>query len=236
MAQLDQSGAPLPANAAQRLAQARAALAAVQVRVGVDGAGTVPQALPVGENVSQLFPGGLSRGTVASVRGSTSLILALAAEASNEGSWLAILGMPQVGVLAAARRGIVLERLALVPQPGIQAAEAVAACVEGMDLVLVGKDLPLSDAQRRRTTARVRERGAVLLTAGSWPTARVDLVVEAHRWVGLGAGDGRLREHHVQVAVQQRLGPVRRVQVCLEGEPGVWAPGMLQAPVAEEVA
>lgn len=225
-----------PASALARLERARAALASVEARIGAQREGGEREPLPVAEPVSSLLPGGLKRGTVAVVSGSTSLLLALAAEASRAGSWLAVVGMPHVGVVAAARRGVDLGRLALVPHPGAQAAAAVAACVDGMDVVIVGRSLALAEADRRRIAARVRERGAVLLSADPWPGARLELSVEGMRWSGLGAGDGRLRDRDVIVAVRERSGAVRRMQVRLDGEQGVWRPGVRHAVLADEVA
>lgn len=219
-----------------RLAAARAALGAVQARMGTEREGGTRAPLPLAEQVATLLPQGLRRGTAITVAGSTSLMLALAGEASREGSWIAMVGMPHVGVVAAARRGVDLARLALVPHPGAQAASALAACVDGMDVVLVGQRLALSDADRRRITARVRERGAVLLATGAWPGARMELTVESTRWTGLGAGDGRLRDREITVAVRENGGPVRRVTLSLDGERGVWRPGMRSSVLAEEVA
>lgn len=199
--------------------------------------------MPLAEHVATLLPQGLRRGTAITVAGSTSLMLALAGEASRQGSWIAMVGMPHVGVVAAARRGVDLARLALVPHPGAQAASALAACVDGMDVVLVGQRLALSDADRRRITARVRERGGVLIAAGggagsggAWPGARMELTVESTRWTGLGAGDGRLRDREITVAVRENGGAVRRVTLSLDGEQGVWRPGVRGAVLAEEVA
>jgi hypothetical protein len=221
----------------ERLAAARAALGEVQARIGAAREGGERAPLPLAASVAELLPGGLRRGTVLSVSGSTSLVLALAGEASREGSWVAIVGMPHVGLVAAARRGVDLARLALVPHPGAQAATAAAACIDGMDLVILGPRLALSDADRRRLAARARERGSVLLSAGvagvAWPGARIEMAVEFAQWSGLGAGDGRLRDREVVVAVRERGGPVRRVPVLLDGERGVWRPGVRGAGLAD---
>lgn len=224
-----------------RIAAARAALTEVQARIGAEREGGERTPLPLAESLAELLPGGLRRGSVMSVAGSTSLVLALAGEASKAGSWVAIAGMPQVGIVAAARRGIDLGRLALVPHPGAQAATAAAACVDGMDLVVLGHGLALSDADRRRLGARARERGTVLLAAGpagatAWQGSRVELVVESSHWSGLGAGDGRLRDRDMVVAVRERGRAVRRVTLRLDGERGVWRPGVRGTVLAEEVA
>ena len=170
--------------------------------------------------MAPLLPGGtLRRGTVVAVEGATSLVLALIARASREGSWSAIVGMPQVGVVAAARRGVDLARLALVPHPGAEAATVVGACVDGMDLVVLGPRLALSDADRRRLAARARERGTVLVSAGPWPGAHVALAVRTTRWSGLGAGDGRLRSRSLTVARSGRhLGAPDAVTVVLDDD------------------
>ncbi len=200
-----------------RLEAARAALASVEGRVGTTREAWDSPQLPLASALAPLLPRGLRRGQVVSVEGSTSLLLALAAQASNEGSWMSIVGMPQVGVLAASQRGVDLSRLALVPHPGTQAPAALGALVDGMDVVIVGQGLALSDADRRRLGARARERGSVLLASGAWPGAHVQLTVERSRWSGLGAGDGRLREREVTVAIAGRTaGSTRRVLVALD--------------------
>jgi hypothetical protein len=130
-----------------------------------------------------------------------------------------MIGMPQVGVIAAARRGIDLAHLALIPYPGTQAATAAGACVDGMDVVVMGENLALSHADRRRLVTRARERGAVLVVAGAWEGAHTVLTVEDHRWIGLGAGDGRLRERELIVAVGGRShGRTRRVSLMLDAD------------------
>src|SRR6476660_8273685 len=77
--------------------------------------------LPVLPALEPLLPGaGLRRGSVVAVSGSTSLLCALLAGASQAGSWCAVVGLPDLGLVAAAGLGVALERLALVPDPGSQ--------------------------------------------------------------------------------------------------------------------
>lgn len=210
-----------------RLAAARAALSAVESRMGADRKAAEGPALALDEALASVLPHGLRRGQVIAVEGSTSLLLALVARASREGAWAAMVGMPHVGVLAAARRGIDLDRLALIPHPGAQAAAALGACIDGMDVVMVGKGIALSDADRRRLAGRARERGCVMVAAGSWAGAQIQLTVERSRWRGLGAGEGRLRERDVTVAISGRsAGATRRVTVTLDaGDPPVGSGG-----------
>jgi len=230
-------GSTVETPAAERLAHVRAVLAGAEGRLGIvrdlalvgpdDGGGagvpaTFPagRTLPLGEEVASLLPGGaLRRGTVVSVEGSTSLVLALLARASREGSWAAIVGLPHVGVVAASRRGIDLARLALIPHPGAEAATIAAACVDGMDIVVLGPRLALSDADRRRLAARARERGAVIVSIGPDPATHTALRVLRSEWSGLGAGEGRLKERTVIVARSGRhLGAPEEIAVVLDGD------------------
>ena len=56
-------------------------------------------------------------GTQATAATAAALALALAAGPSAGGSWAAAVGMPDLGLVAAAEAGIALERFALVPYP-----------------------------------------------------------------------------------------------------------------------
>jgi hypothetical protein len=156
---------------------------------------------------------GLRRGTTVAVAGSASLALALAAGASAEGSWVAAVGLPGIGAVAAAELGIRLPRFALVPDPPPRLwAATVAALVDGFDVVLVRPPARLRPADVRRLATRVRERDAVLVpvlpadgAATAWPEApSLQLTLTAGAWIGPGAGDGHLRARLVEVAVSGR--------------------------------
>src|SRR5215216_3953057 len=70
--------------------------------------------LPVVPALRPLLPGrGLRRGTTVTVSRSAALALALVAGASAAGSWVAAVGLPDLGIVAAAETGIALERLAV---------------------------------------------------------------------------------------------------------------------------
>lgn len=165
--------------------------------------------LPVRPDVADLLPWrGLRRGATVAVRGSMSLLLAMLAEASAAGSWTAIVGVPDLGVLAAGELGISSRRLALLPRPGHQVAEVVAALVDGVDLVVTNTAcLPAGHRAAvlaRRLSARARHRGAVLVPVGLWPAADVELTCTVSRWAGLGAGHGYLTTHELDVTARGR--------------------------------
>ena len=88
------------------------------------------------------------------------------------------------------RRGSSLDRLAVVPRPGLEAATVVAALLDGVDVVVVGPQAALTDTERRKLSARARDRGSVLLSTVDWPGAGVVLTVESGRWTGIDAGAG----------------------------------------------
>ncbi len=207
-------------STAERAAHARAALAAAEQRTGartvltgsrraadvVTGTALLTSerpALPVPPPLVGLLPDGLRRGATTTVLGSTSLALGVLAHACAGGAWAVAVGHARLGLLAAAQAGVDLARFAMVPDPGRDAATVLAALVDGIDVVLVGPDAPLADADRRRLSARARERGAALLTTVPWPGANVVLDAGPARWVGVGEGDGRLRTCAVRV---QRTG------------------------------
>src|SRR6185369_12669246 len=135
--------------------------------------------LPLVPALVNLVPGGLRRGSTISVTGSTALILALLSEATQQGSWAAITGMPEVGVAAAAELGVELDRLALVPHPGVEIAAVLSALIDGFDLVVLGRAVArrMQPQLAPRLAGRVRSRGAVLLAAGPWPGADLELSV-----------------------------------------------------------
>lgn len=184
--------------------------------------------LPVRNDLAEVLPlGGLRRGSTVSVRGSTSLLLALLAEATETGSWAAVVGMPDLGVLAARELGVDVGRLALVPRPGADAVAVLGALLDGFDLVVlsaaalgaktVGAQANRRAALARKLSARARHRGAVLLVDQSWPGAECELVSGARGWSGLGDGHGHLRSQRVSVAVRGRRADERRrpVEVTL---------------------
>src|SRR5215207_9470184 len=163
--------------------------------------------LPVLPALEPLFAtGGLRRGSAVAVRGSASLLLALLAGPARRGAWCGVVGMPSLGLVAAAEAGIPLERLALVPDPGRDWAAVVAALLDAMEVVVVAPRGRVPDAEVRRLAARARQRGAVLVPFGavSWPGAELRLSVTAGRWDGVGDGCGHLRSRRVVVRGEGR--------------------------------
>jgi hypothetical protein len=158
--------------------------------------------LPVAEAFAGLLPGrGIRRGSVTAVTGSYALALALVAEA---GTWIAAVGLDDLGIVAAHEFGLGLERLALIPYPGRYWADVVAIMLDAVELVMVRPPAGASPAALRRLAVRARERGAMLLPLGDWPQADVRLQLVRSVWLGLGQGYGRLQARQALVSVTGR--------------------------------
>lgn len=179
------------------------------------------QALPVMAALAGLFRGGgLLPGSAYSVMDGGLLLAALLAEASK-GAWCAVVGMPELGVEAAAQVGVELRRLVLVPYPGSQWLKVAAAVAESLPMVAVRPAGRVRDGDAARLAARLRDKGAVLLVVGPWPQAEAVLSVGEPRWHGLGDGHGCLRSREVVVtAVSKRAPGPRSVRLLLPDDTG----------------
>ncbi|MGK4580046.1 hypothetical protein [Kitasatospora sp. HPMI-4] len=162
--------------------------------------------LPVLPALAPLLPGGgLRRGAVVSVLGDTGLLLALAAGAAAvEGAWSAAVGLPDLGLAAAAGYGFDLRRLLLVDDPGQHWPEVVAALAGAVGLILLRPEGPVSAQLAARLTAVLRRGGCALLVAGPWPGAGLRLAVKSARWFGLGDGYGQLVGRQTEVTAEGR--------------------------------
>ncbi len=200
------------------------------------------------EPLAGLLPGGgLARGSVVETSGvaAMSLALLLASGSSRGGSWLAVLGVDDLGLVAAAELGIDLERLVLVDQPGPDRWGTVAATlVEAFDVVVARPRHRVRPADARRLQARAREQGSVLVLAGdgAWPGA-TDLVLAAAEpvWEGLEQGHGHLRSRRVEVTIGGRRGAARsrRAHLWLPGPDGritLVEPPVVDGPTSRPVS
>jgi hypothetical protein len=165
------------------------------------GPGQLPagRILPVLPKLARLFPlGGLPRGSTvllgpaaapdplpgsafaasgtsgaaSQVPGLTSLLLLLLAGTSSQGYWCAVVGLPELGLAAAAELGADLGHLVLVPQPGSEGRwqSVVTTLLETVDLVCLAPDTPVRSTDARRLSARARERGSTLVVLDSAST------------------------------------------------------------------
>lgn len=184
--------------------------------------------LPVPDVLTSLFPwGGIQRGTSLAVAGigSWSLAMAVAAEALGAEGWLAVVGVPDLNLVAAADLGLRLDRVLMVEDPGPgRWATVVATLLESVEIVAVAPTQRVGSIDRRRLAARVREQESVLLHLDGgrhWPSV-VDLTLttDVEQWDGIGQGHGRLQARRVRVGATARRGGS-------DGADGVsvWLPG-----------
>src|SRR4051812_45625784 len=193
-----------------------------RVQQALDTAG-VDRELPTHPAVSELLAGASLRGGSAySVRGSAALVMALMAGPSAEGAWCGVVGMPSFGAEAARGLGVDLERLVLVPDPGHDWLNVVAALVDALTVVVVRPPGEVTPGEASRLAARLRTRKATLISVGSWPGSEARLEVESNAWTGLGDGEGLLSARQATVVVSGRrvVGGPRRHQLWLPAPDG----------------
>lgn len=209
---------------AEQVEHLRRKIAAVSDKVGGNRRGAarstepLPDSetlLPMPEAVAEQVPTSLPRGTVAVLSGARSLPLGMVAAVTADGGHAAIVGQPDVGLLAAVEMGADLSRIAVIPEPGSDPVEVAAVLMDGMDLVVLGlggRSVPPSRA--RAIVARARQRGCTLLvTDGDWQgaSARLDARVCGYEVTGR-PGFGRISR--VRLAMRttgRRFGAPRAV-------------------------
>lgn len=193
--------------------------------------------VPVDEPLASMLPdGGLQRGRVIGCTGpaAVSAAAALVAGAARAGSWVLLVGVSTIGLEALAEVGVPLHRVVAVETDASPAAwaEWVAVAADGFELILT---VPPRGAERveRKVRQRLQARGAVLVPVGvsmgdgsmgggsmgdGSMGCDVTVATASPRWVGIGAGHGRLVARQVDVVVAGRRVP-RPVHRTL------WLPG-----------
>ncbi|MFT3853125.1 MAG: hypothetical protein QM733_10355 [Ilumatobacteraceae bacterium] len=173
--------------------------------------------LPLLDALAALVPAGrVQRGSTVGCTGPASMSLAMAVAAGPlcSGSWAAVAGVPAFGVRAAAELGVPAGRLVLVTEPpggmdGGRWADAVAAMIDGFDVVVLGPRLRIRPPIARRLQSRAQSRGAVLVTVGVLDGFGCDVQLVATRqiWSGLGDGHGVATARRVDVELRGRRVP-----------------------------
>jgi len=164
--------------------------------------------------------GGLQRGTTTivtaspagsrDVPGSTSLALELLAGVSMGGHWCAAVGLANLGLMAAAERGIAFERLLVVPSPGGPGRwqQVLATLFDGVDGVLFAPGAPVRPSDARKLSARAKDRGSVLVVLdrhARWSEpGDLRCRVTSSSWSGLGEGHGLLSGRSLEIEVSGR--------------------------------
>jgi hypothetical protein len=216
-----------PHDRAEQLKQLRRQMASVSGKVGTSRRGHVHEhahaddllpdseaRLPVPQLLATVLPDALPRGTVAVLLGARSLSLSMVAAVTAAGGNAAIVGQPDVGLLAAVEMGADLSRLAVIPDPGTDPVEVAAVLMDGMDLIVLalgGRSVPLTRA--RAVVARARQKGCTLLvTDGDWQGAsiRLEARVCGYETTSGKPGFGRISKVRLEVCGAGR--PIRRAR------------------------
>lgn len=126
--------------------------------------------LTVPHPLASLLPSrGLERGSVYCLGGDAplSLLAAFVSSATQDGSWLSLVNLQQVGFLALHEYGVALHRTVSVSvERNASWGAVVGALVDGFDLVAVSAP-QCSPAEARRITARVKAQSSVLFLIGA---------------------------------------------------------------------
>lgn len=204
-------------NRADQLKRLRRQMAVLSGKVsGAGGSrGPSPQLearLPIPPLLADVLPEALPRGTVAVLSGARSLPLSMVAAVTAAGGNAAIVGQPDVGLLAAVEMGADLSRLAVIPDAGTDPVEVAAVLMDGMDLVLLGlggRTVPMTRA--RAVVARAHQKGCTLLvTDGDWQGASLRLEARVCGYETGAPGFGRIRQVRLDVCAQGRaVGRIR---------------------------
>jgi hypothetical protein len=180
---------------------------------------------PVAGPFAALFPQGLRPGTSVAVRAARPSLepaamrnaITLAAGVVPNDGWVAAVGVPSLGVLAAAEAGIALERLVFFAAPAAVWGTVAIAAVDAFDVVVLSVPPRPRAAEIRRLSGRTRERGNTVIAMGPGVAAwggEARLVTSAVAWDGLGDGHGTLQSCRVSIELDGR-GAVRPRQVDL---------------------
>ncbi|MCW2789414.1 MAG: hypothetical protein JWQ91_1337 [Aeromicrobium sp.] len=140
---------------------------------------------------------------------SASLAMALMAGPSADGAWCGVVGMPELGLEAAAAAGVELRRTILVPDPGDAWLEVTAALIDVLGVVMLSAPSVPTAKDVSRIGARLRQRGSVLIAHGDWPRSEARVAMREVEWVGVGRGHGHLQARRVTVEVRRGTAPAR---------------------------
>ncbi|MFE9427704.1 hypothetical protein ACFYNO_32595 [Kitasatospora sp. NPDC006697] len=222
--------APEPGGAL-RLAAALEATAPHPATAPPAGAPDEDRLLPVPEALAPLVPGaGLARGAVTEVADTgMGLLWALAGTAARDPHhtpahrWIAIVGIPEAGLLALTETGADPDRLLLADRPGRHWADIAAALAGAVDILVLRPPTPVTAETARRLGAVLRRGRAALLTPAPWPGSTLRLAVAGSAWLGLGQGHGLIHSRQVQVEATGRGragGPARTTEIWLPDPDG----------------
>lgn len=184
--------------------------------------------LPVAKALQPIIPDGVlvrGRTVLCSGDAAMSTALLLLSAATQAGSWLAIVGVSDFGLMSACEQGVALQRTVLVTPTSNKKdwTSTVAAVADGFDVVMleVPREVSESDARRIQTRIQARRNVLVLVEASRHTTPRsvfqpdVVLHTATTRWHGIEHGAGYVQGRHIDITVSGRRVP-RAMQHVLQ--------------------
>jgi hypothetical protein len=215
------------------------------LRAGIPAVMAHERLLPVHPVLAPLFgvaPGepGLVRGHTVVCSGSAAMSCALAVMAAptRAGSWAGVVGLPSVGVAAAAELGVELSRTIFVSDASTSSttsstssktssdmAAILSALIDGVEVLVLSRRVvaAVSDGVMRKLHTRMQSRGSVLVLVGDPGSISADVRVNASTvmWEGVGAGNGHLQRRRVNIELDaRRRGRPTRADVWLPDQHG----------------
>ena len=184
--------------------------------------------LPVAKALQPIIPDGVlvrGRTVLCSGDAAMSTALLLVSAATQAGSWLAIVGVSDFGLMSACEQGVALQRTVLVTPTSNKKdwTSTVAAVADGFDVVMleVPREVSESDARRIQTRIQARRNVLVLVETSRHTTPRsvfqpdVVLHTATTSWHGIEHGAGYVQGRHIDVTVSGRRVP-RAMQHVLQ--------------------
>ena len=176
--------------------------------------------LPVAKALQPIVPDGvLVRGRTVLCSGDAAMSAALltVSAATQAGSWLAIVGVSDFGLMSACEQGVALQRTVLVTPTANKKdwTSTVAAVADGFDVVMLEVPQGVSefDARRIQTRIQARRNVLVLVETSRHATPRsvfqpdVVLHTVTTQWDGIEHGAGYVQGRLIDVMVSGRRVP-----------------------------
>ena len=184
--------------------------------------------LPIAKALQPIIPDGVlvrGRTVLCSGDAAMSTALLLVSAATQAGSWLAIVGVSDFGLMSACEQGVALQRTVLVTPTSNKKdwTSTVAAVADGFDVMMleVPREVSESDARRIQTRIQARRNVLVLVETSRHTTPRsvfqpdVVLHTQTTKWDGIEHGAGYVQGRHIDVTVSGRRVP-RAMQHVLQ--------------------
>ncbi|MBF6302255.1 hypothetical protein IU459_32650 [Nocardia amamiensis] len=225
----------------QQLAELRARMAAIPGRIGATEpppllARSSTAVIPVAGGLGEALPeGGLPRGGVVACTGRRTPLVGLLAAVTAAGEWVAVVGQPQLGLLAFTEMNGDLTKLAHIPDlKGEDPLTVAAVLLDGVDVVVLDVAGGAPPSRMRAVLARLRSHDGVLVVTGAgWARPDLEIRCELAEYDGLSRGRGRLQTMTFDIQVTGRTARrPRTTRVQLAGTSTQRCSWTRRAPVA----